>query len=177
VKTRWAGIQASGKSVRIVAVDEDKNGELTYVGTETCPLQDGDHCAALEQVRTRVMNSLRTLSIQKVALLDTAAGKTIGFAHLQGAELRGVVKAAASAAVGDVVLVKKGVASRTFGARKVDGYVADAAWFGEQIAGPELSKVDREVVFCILAARKPRNEAGSEAKKSSKTKRKPKKSS
>lgn len=83
---------------------------------------------------------------------DSAASKRgAGLAHLRSAELRGVVAAALDASGANVIMVNKGVVSKTFGERKVDEYVADNAFWRGRITG-SLRKGSREAAFLTIVA-------------------------
>jgi hypothetical protein len=73
-------------------------------------------------------------------------------AHLQSAELRGVVMAAL-AKVTTVECKSKAVLSKTFGNRKVDDYLKDDKFWAREIKGAAVRSGSREAAFVLLAAR------------------------
>jgi hypothetical protein len=74
-------------------------------------------------------------------------------AHLEAAELRGVVMAAL-ASVTRVETESKSRLSRTFGDRKVDEYLRDDNFWSEKVTGSSLRIGSREAAIALLAARK-----------------------
>jgi hypothetical protein len=72
-------------------------------------------------------------------------------AHLEAAELRGVV-AAALASVTKVSYESKANISRNFGGRKVDEYLKDTSFWTKEASG-DLRVGSREAAMVILAAR------------------------
>ncbi len=73
-------------------------------------------------------------------------------AHLEAAELRGVVIAAcATTAATDTVA--KATISRTFGKRRVDDYIADDDFWTKEVGGIALRRGSWEAAMVLLAAR------------------------
>ncbi|NOK62676.1 MAG: hypothetical protein GFH27_549293n78 [Chloroflexi bacterium AL-W] len=150
---RWAGITTSSKSLILVIVEYDDNGP-TVIDDLTWNLQDGPRPHAYRLMYERVVNYLRETSIQHVLLKATALNtRGIKAAHLDAAELRGVVMVAAVQSESEVKVVPKALVSRTFGNRNVDDYIADNDFWINQISG-NLRKGSREAALLILAARK-----------------------
>lgn len=73
-------------------------------------------------------------------------------AHLDAAELRGVISCAA-ASVTPVDAIAKAHISKTFGSRKVDEYLKDDDFWGGQISGKSIRIGSREAALLLLAAR------------------------
>ena len=76
----------------------------------------------------------------------------VKLAHLESAEVRGVV-IAASRSVCPVSCVKTATISRTFGKRKVDEIVRDEAFWKENVAGVPLRAGSREAALLLIADR------------------------
>jgi hypothetical protein len=73
-------------------------------------------------------------------------------AHLEAAELRGVVMCALASATTAKCRAKAHM-SKTFGERKVDEYVQDDGFWKERTEGKGLRKGSREAAMVILAER------------------------
>ena len=73
-------------------------------------------------------------------------------AHLESAELRGVVIAAARS-ICPVRSVTKATISRRFGERSVDEYVADDEFWSENVQGVHLRAGSREAALLLIADR------------------------
>jgi hypothetical protein len=154
---RWLGIVVAG-SDRVVAVDAEvpKTGPLVIQADHSCPLQKGQRAAAYSIMHQQVRNYCHEQKIAKVVVKSSAvsqSGRTTK-AHLDAAELRGVVIAAAAAEVDKTELRAKGVVSRTFGERKADEYLKDDNFWKREITGGGLRSGSREAALMLLAARK-----------------------
>src|SRR5438552_603916 len=95
---RWTGIVASGQSVIVVGAeipgDQDDPIVITY--DQTWSVQKGNRPAAYAMLHQQCVNHLRGCKVDKVFIKASAASRAgMGMAHLESAEVRGVVAAAA----------------------------------------------------------------------------------
>ena len=79
----------------------------------------------------------------------------MGKAHLEGAEVRGVVAAAASAVpnVRSVEMVAQAQISKHYGNRKVEEYVKDGKFWAEKTTGGTLRAGSRVGAMILIAER------------------------
>lgn len=150
---RWVGVSVSGDKVILVDASIDADGPIVIVSDQSAKLQSGDRARAYAVIHNQVVDYLRENKIQKVVVKASAlsTGST-KMAHLEAAELRGIVIAAAASCC-DVSLLAKGHISRTFGNRKVDEYVKDEKFWAAEIEGAPLRSGSREAAMVLLAAR------------------------
>jgi hypothetical protein len=153
--SRWAGIVVSGAKVTLVDVEAPSEGPLVLHSDQTWPLQEGARPGAYRVMHQRVADYVRENGIKRIIVKASAvAQRGAGKAHLDSAELRGVVMCAA-ASVGPVELWSKGAASRRLvrkGKRKVDEYIQDHEYFAAHIEGT-LKAGSREAALMLVAAR------------------------
>jgi hypothetical protein len=152
---RWLGLSATKESVTYVDVEvPDDDGPIVVLADDTWKVQRGDRAEAYNVLHQQCADYIREHSIEAAYVKASAvAGKGAAkLGMLEGAEVRGVVIAAA-ASVSTVLQLKKGVVSRTYGERKVDEYVADDSFWSEQTTGGKLRKGSREVTMLLIAAR------------------------
>ncbi len=152
---RWVGVVVSGTKVTVVDAEvPSDDSALVLQADSTWTLQQGDRAKAYNVLHQRVLDYLRDNDISRVVIKATAAGsRPVGKSHLDSAELRGVVMAAA-AAVTKTEIKAKAVISRTFGDRKSDEYFADDDFWAEEIIGVDLRSGSREAAMLLLSARK-----------------------
>jgi hypothetical protein len=82
------------------------------------------------------LNHLRGCKIDKVFIKASATSRAgMSKAHLESAEVRGVVAAAAAAAGCEVTFLAQAQISRHYGSRKVEEYVKDAKFWAEKTTG------------------------------------------
>jgi hypothetical protein len=144
-----AGIVVSSTSVQLVILDED-NGDFELSSQLTLNLQVGSRAAAYRVIHNQLQDQLRQADIACTCVKGSAVsmGGTKK-AHLEAAELRGVVMAAA-AGVCEVRSVSKSATSRNFGGRSVDEYMKDDAfWSGRQL--DSIKKGMREAAFVAIS--------------------------
>jgi hypothetical protein len=152
VSNRECGIIVSGSSVTVFDAEVPDTGALTGVGNHLWNLQNGDRGDALWAMHRRVHSYLSENKITSVVMQATAAGgRPIGKAHLESAELRGVVHCAAASIVPVIVLARNAI-SKNFGERKVDEYVKDDEFWETNIDG-ELMKRSRAAALLLLHKR------------------------
>ncbi len=153
---RCVGFVIVGEVITVVDAEMPDDGvePLTILADDTWKLQKGERASAYSVLHQRCADYLRENGVEtvvvKASALPTGAAK-LGL--LKSAEVRGVIIAAA-ASVCNVEVVPKAVISRTYGERKVDEYLQDDSFWGEQTQGGKLRKTSREAAMLVVAARK-----------------------
>jgi hypothetical protein len=149
---RWLGVVVSGDKVIVVDAKIPAGGPIVIQADHLWTLQDGDRIQAYVVMYQQVSNYAAEHNVDRAVIKESAVslGGTKK-AHLQSAELRGVVMAAL-ATVTTVDCKSKAVLSKTFGNRKVDDYLKDDKFWAKEIKGAVRSG-SREAAFVILAAR------------------------
>ncbi len=151
---RWAGIVISGKKVTVVDAEVDKVGPIVVNSDHTYKLQEGDRSKAYAVIHQQLVDYLTDNDVDHVVVKASALSQAgMKKAHLEAAELRGVVMSAA-ASVTAVAVVAKAHISKTFGSRKVDDYLFDEAFWTTKVAGGALRAGSREAALLLLAHRK-----------------------
>jgi hypothetical protein len=155
VAKRWLGLSAFTDSVTVVDAEiPDDNGPIIVKSDDTWRVQKGDRAAAYSVLHQQCADYIRENGIDAVVVKASAVSgrgsATLGL--LTGAEVRGVVMAAAGALC-PVKALSKAVISRTYGDRKVDEYVADDAFWTANTIGGALRKLSREAAMLLIAAR------------------------
>lgn len=153
---RWVGFVASGASVVVVDVEvpDDAAEPIIVQSDQTWRLQKGDRAAAYHVLHQQCTNYLEENGAD-VAIVKSSAvlgGGGMKLAHLEGAEVRGVLIAAA-ASVCEARILSKAVISRTYGDRKVDEYLKDDDFWDEHVEGGDLRTGSREAAMLLIAAR------------------------
>lgn len=156
-KTRCVGFTVMGHSVTVVHADvpSDINLPIEIVLDATWPVQDGPRPEALSVLYQRCASSLKEHGAEHVVIKASALPQTGGtrLAHLEGAECRGVVLAAAASIGKPVLILSKATISKTYGNRKVDEYLKDDHFWSNNTVGSKLRKNSREAAMLIIAAR------------------------
>jgi hypothetical protein len=149
---RWLGIVVIGDRITLVDAEVPDQGPLILQTDQSWTLQAGDRAAAYRVMHQRVADYIRENGIVRTVIKASAVSQGgMGKAHLEAAELRGVVMCAAASSAQTQCLAK-GHISRTFGKRKVDEYVADRGFWNDNILG-NLRAGSREAAMLLLAAR------------------------
>lgn len=152
---RQLGIVVSGDTATVVdaLVPDDASKPIEILSDTNWGLQAGERSIAYDVIYRRCANYVQEHDIKRVIVKAsaTAQGKA-SLSHLQSAELRGVVIAAAASVV-PVKTVPKSHVSRHFGDRKVDEYVKDDSFWAERTSGGKLRKAGREAAMYIIAER------------------------
>ncbi|MGA3066900.1 MAG: hypothetical protein ABSF29_08650 [Tepidisphaeraceae bacterium] len=151
---RWLGVVVQSESVVIADAEVPPSGPITIQADDTWKLQDGMRPDAYKVMYQHVVDYVQNNKIDRVVMKASALnmGGT-KMAHLEAAELRGVV-ATAAASVCATEFIAKALISRTFGGRKVDEYLKDDKFWATEIAGKRLRIGTREAAMVLLAARK-----------------------
>lgn len=151
---RWLGVVVSGDLVTAVDAEVPDAGPITIQSDQSWPLQSGNRADAYVVMAQQVTDYATENGIGCAVVKESAVslGGTKK-AHLESAELRGVVLCALRRAT-EVKLQSKAIISKTFGERKVDEYLSDSAFWKKECAGINLRVGSREAAMIILAARK-----------------------
>lgn len=150
---RWLGVVVSGDRVTIVDAEVPDSGPLVIQADESWPLHQGNRVPAYVVMAQQVSDYARENGIKRAVVKASAVslGGTKK-AHLESAELRGVVMMALGS-VTQVEVKSKAVMSKTFGKRKVDAYVKDDGFWQKECVG-KLRNGSREAAMVLLDARK-----------------------
>jgi hypothetical protein len=152
---RQVGIEVVGDDVTVVEalVPADRLQPIEIVSDTKWSLQAGERPEAYAVIAKRCSNFIRENDVCRV--LVKASGTTRGaatLAHLQSAELRGVIVAAAASSA-TVKLMAKNAISRNYGDRNFDDYVKDDGFWSAQTTGGRLRKTSRSAAMVMIAAR------------------------
>lgn len=148
---RWVGIVVTGDKAIVVDAEVPDEGQLVLQNDDTWKLQDGDRASAYNVIGQQCRDYLQANGISKA--LIKASAISLGatkLAHLESAELRGVVQASA-ASVCETKVLKKASLSRTFGKRKVDEYTKDNGFWVKHFTGEALRVGSREAAIMLLS--------------------------
>ena len=156
---RWTGIVASGQSVIVVGAEVPANPDDPIIITydQTWSVQKGNRPAAYAMLHQQCVNHLRGCKVDKVFIKASATSRAgMGQPHLDGAEVRGVVAAAAAAvpSVTGVTMVAQAQISKHYGSRKVEEYVKDSGFWEEKTTGGKLRAGSRVGAMLLIAERK-----------------------
>ena len=148
--TRLIGVTVGSGQVNVVLLSQETNGSFTLDEETTLKLQDGDRASAYSVMHGQFLDYVLQHASACVCVKRSAVSRRgTTLAHLEAAELRGVILAAASQANAEVRTVSKAATSRTFGDRKVDQYLRDDGyWNGIGLGG--LKKGMREAAFAAV---------------------------
>jgi hypothetical protein len=142
-------------SDKVVAVDVEvpDSGPLILQADHSWHLQQGDKGAAYRTMHQQVADYTKENGIARVVIKASALSQgAMRLAHLESAELRGVVISAAATVAATRLLTKAHI-SRTFGSRKVDEYIGDDSFWATEISGSPLRIGSREAAMVLLASR------------------------
>lgn len=150
---RWAGISVSSDRITVVDATVEVGQPLVINADQSFKLQQSSRPEAYRTIYDQVADYLTSHGIQRVIVKASAVSQGgSGLAHLEAAEVRGVVMAAAASVCG-VSAKSKAQISKTFGSKKFDEYVKDDAYWTTAVAGVALKKGSREAALLILAER------------------------
>ncbi|WP_149539363.1 hypothetical protein [Siccirubricoccus phaeus] len=151
---RRVGFTVSGDKVVVVDAEVPVDGPIVLIADHTWSLQKGAREDAYNVIYQQVANYLREHGVKRVVLKASAVNQrgSMKLAHLESAEVRGVVIAAARS-VCPVRSVAKAIISRQFGDRTVDEYVKDDVFWTENTEGVDLRAGSREAALLLIADR------------------------
>jgi hypothetical protein len=151
---RRVGLTVSGEKVVVVDARVPEDGPIVLLADHTWSLQKGGREDAYHVIYQQVANYLREHEIIRVVLKASAVNVrgSMKLAHLESAEVRGVVIAAARS-VCPVRSIAKATISRRFGERKVDEYIKDDAFWRDNTEGVDLRAGSREAALLLIADR------------------------
>jgi len=150
---RWIGIVVGSDKVTVVDAEVPKSGPLVIQGDHSWPLQKGGRAAGYSVVHQQVTDYCQENQIARAVIKASALSlRGTKKAHLEAAELRGVVISAA-ATITETELLSKAVVSRTFGRRSADEYLEDDEFWRREVSGGRLRGGSREAALMLLAAR------------------------
>ena len=150
---RWIGIVVGSDKVTLVDAEVTDDGPLIVQSDQSWPLQKGERASAYVVMFQHVSSYVRENKITRAILKESAVGSgATRKAHLEAAELRGVVSCACAQNTSTQFLSKAHI-SRTFGRRKVDEYISDDSFWSEQITGAPVRKGSREAAMILVAIR------------------------
>ena len=147
---RWVGIVASGDKVTMVDAEVPASGPLVVQMDQTLKLQSGDRSAAYNTLYHQLTNYFGEQKIARVIVKASAVAKGSGLAHLNSAEVRGVVMAAAASVCATQSLAKATI-SKGFGKRKVDEYISDDQFWDDNFTGTNLRTGSREAAILLIS--------------------------
>lgn len=152
--SRWVGMVVSGSAAVLVDAEVPEGDEPIVVQSDqTLRLPTGPRERAYSLMHQQCVNYLRENEIERFFVMASAVNRAGGgVAHLESAELRGVVTAAA-ASVCPTEQLKKASISKSFGERKSDAYLADEEFWEESVEGA-VRAGSRMAALLLLAARK-----------------------
>jgi hypothetical protein len=149
---RWLGLVVSSDKIIIVDAEVDGKSPLVIQMDDTWSLQEGDRPKAYHVMHQRLADYAKQNNISHAAVKASAVSlRGTKKAHLEAAELRGVVLCALASAT-NVTTDTKANISRNFGERKVDEYLKDKGFWKKEVKS-ELRVGSREAAMVILAAR------------------------
>ena len=154
---RIASFVVSGDAVTVVVAQLplDPNHPISINDDQTWTLQSGGREVALHMLHQRCASFLTEQQIKSVVLKASAApGSGAALSHIHGAEVRGVVMAAAASVAEEIRSLTKALISRKYGDRKVDDYLEDNSFWQSKTTGRALRKGSREAALYIIASRK-----------------------
>lgn len=149
---RLMGIVVSGSKATLVTALEEDGKPLEIVADDTINLHSGDRAAAYKVMHDRVSDRVANTKVDDVFVKASAWMAGMKVAHLEAAELRGVVIAAAGTS-SDVHIVSSARISRTFGKRKFEDYVKDDSFWSSNISGAKLRSGSRPAALLLIAAK------------------------
>ena len=152
--TTWVGIIVSRSDLVLVRLRIDtETGVAEVIDDKTLKLQPGARGQAYRKAQEWLVTYFRenrpSHVVVKGSALPGRGGAKLGL--LEAAEFRGAVMACVIEASCALEVSKKASLSRTFGERKVDGYVADDSFWEGKFDG-SLRKGSRETALIAYAS-------------------------
>lgn len=150
---RWIGITNTRDKVTVVDAIIEKHGPVEIESDHTWSLQKGDRPNAYDVIYRQLLDYAKEHKVDRIVIKGTALStQGVKKAHLEAAELRGVLQAAAAASTG-VSIRQKAQISRNFGSRKADEYLSDNDFWSENTVGDPLRAGSREAALLLIAER------------------------
>lgn len=149
---RWMGIAVSGNKAVLVTAVEESGKPLEIVADDNIDLQNGDRASAYKVIYDRVSDRVAHDKVENVFIKASAWMSGMKISHLEAAELRGVVIAAAGTGA-KVHIVSSAQISKTFGKKKFDEYVKDNDFWKANVSGTKLRAGSRSAALLMIAAR------------------------
>lgn len=149
---RWMGVAVSGTKVILVTAIEETGKPLEIVADDTLNLHSGDRAEAYKIMHDRVSDRVVHNKVDDVFIKASAWTSGMKLAHLEAAELRGVVIAAAGTSA-KVHIVSAAQISKTFGKRKFDEYVKDKGFWPSKVSGTQLREGSKPAALLLIAGR------------------------
>jgi hypothetical protein len=145
------GVTVGADRILVVLLKQVATNSFALEDETTMHLQNGDRPAAYNILHGQFSDYVRQHAATGVCIKGSAVSLSgTKLAHLEAAELRGVVQAAAVSTGAETKIMKKAAASRNFGSRKVDEYLGDNEYW-QNIGLGSLKKGMREAAFAVIA--------------------------
>jgi precorrin-6B methylase 2 len=149
---RWMGIAVAGTKATLVTAIQRPAQPLEIISDETVDLNSGDRATAYKIMHDRVADRVEQNKIDEVFIKGSAVSLAgMKKAHLEAAELRGVIIAAATVNA-KVHIAQSADISRNFGKRKFDDYLKDKDFWAAKICGANLRAGSRAAALLMVAA-------------------------
>src|SRR5690348_5616304 len=124
------GVVVGSDYVDVAFLEKNGPDNFTLQDDTRLKLQTGERPAAYGVIHRQFLDYVQQREIQYVCIKETALNQRgMTKAHMNAAELRGVILAAASLSDAEVRLFNKSATSRSFGGRKVDEYIVDDSYW------------------------------------------------
>lgn len=148
------GVVVHSDFVDVVVLQQNSTPPFTLQSETTFKLQTGDRPPAYRILHDQFRDYVKSQCATHVCIKKSAVNRSgMSMAHLEAAELRGVVQSASVAGGAKVRLFDKAVTSRRSGkagGRDVDEYLkANEHWDG--LGLNDLSKGRREAAFAVVS--------------------------
>jgi hypothetical protein len=145
----YGGITVGRDELDVVLLSVS-GADAQLVAAVTFRLQIGDRPTAYNVMLGQFSDFLKNQNVHTACIKGSAVNRGgTTMAHLEAAELRGVVTAATTAAGCKVRIISAAIASRSFGERKLAQYLADDAFWANRGLS-NLQKGKREAAFVVL---------------------------
>ncbi|PIB53720.1 hypothetical protein [Pseudomonas sp. 2822-17] len=152
---RCVGLVVSAGDVTVVdtQVPADSEVPVSIVMDTNWKLPTGDRQHGYDILHQQCVSYLKEQKVERVFVKASALpqGSSAKLSLLEGAELRGVIMAAA-ASVCTTKVIAKATISRAY-KRKVDDCIKDDSFWDEQVEGGTLRKGSREAAMLVVSQR------------------------
>ncbi len=148
--TRSLGLIVGASDIVVVDAEYQK-GRYIVIADETWDLAEGDRGAAYAAIHSRLVDYIIRLGIDRVTLKASAIGPSKAtLSHLHGAELRGVIHAAAASTTAEVSARSQAAVGKKLGKRKIEEYLSDEDFWKEQPITGKLRKGSRLAMLFLM---------------------------